>query len=73
MKTEHKITLLKRGLRQCKLDHLTIVTDQIKGNRFAIAEEKENSLDIKTDFMTFIELDSYIMGYYTAIINKFKR
>lgn len=44
-----------------------ITTDQVTGKRFAVAEFGEpGSVNIKSNFMTFKEIESYLFGVYAV-------
>ena len=47
-----------------------IVTDQIRGKTFAIAERTGETLSVKTNFMTYEEMDAYFFGVIDAKFNK---
>ena len=46
-----------------KNENLFIKTDEIKGNRFSIAEKQENnSIATKSNFMSYNEINCYFFG-----------
>lgn len=44
-------------------------SDARLGQRFAIAVKTENSVNIKTEFMTYDEMNCFINGYQRALNN----
>ncbi|MGZ9736575.1 hypothetical protein [Flavobacterium sp. GNP002] len=56
---------LTNFLRNCfsKDEKYIIITDQIKGNRFALAEQKEDeSYSTLSNFMKYEEMNCYFFG-----------
>ena len=50
-----------------------ITTDQITGKRFAVAESREpGSVNIKSNFMTFKEMECYLFGVNALTNNTLK-
>jgi len=49
---------------------IIIVTDQILGKTFAIAERTGDTRSVKTNFMTYDEMDAYFFGVIDAKFNK---
>jgi hypothetical protein len=49
---------------------IIIVTDQILGKTFAIAEHIGDTRSVKTNFMTYDEMDAYFFGVIDAKFNK---
>ena len=47
-------------------EDLFIITDQILGKTFAIAERTGDTYLVKTNFMTFNEMDCYFFGVLDA-------
>jgi hypothetical protein len=51
-----------------KNENLFIKTDEIKGNRFAIAEKQENnSISTKSNFMSYQEMNCYFFGVLASL------
>ena len=51
-------------------EDLFIITDQILGKTFAIAERTGDTRSVKTNFMTYNEMDAYFFGVIDAKFNK---
>ena len=64
MTTNKKIESLTKFLRIFSdNENVFIVTDQITGKRFAIAEKNEfNSFDVKSNFMDYKQCEAYLFG-----------
>lgn len=64
MTRDKKIESLTNFLNMVtKNENLFVKTDEIKGKTFAIAEKKENgTLSVKTNFMTYEEMNCYFFG-----------
>lgn len=61
--SEQKEALTNFLNKVTKNENLFIKTDEIKGNRFAIAENQENnSYSTKSNFMSYNEMNCYFFG-----------
>lgn len=47
-------------------ENLFIKIDEITGKRFAIAEKQQNSVDTKTDFMDYKQMECFLFGVMYA-------
>lgn len=62
---ENQKEALTNFLRNCfsKDEKYFIATDQIKGNRFALAEKQENNTcNVLSNFMKYEEMNCYFFG-----------
>lgn len=65
---EEKLEALRNALATYNLDsRYRIVKDQIDGKRFAIADKDERYLNVKSNYMTYEEMNAYFFGYQLAI------
>ena len=66
-----KLEILKMWLcLTTENEDLFIITDQILGKTFAIAERTGDTHSVKTNFMTFNEMDCYFFGVLDAKLKK---
>jgi hypothetical protein len=69
---QEKVNALTNFLRTIsKNENLFITTDQIKGKKFAIAEHTiKQTLIVKTNFMTYEEMNCYFFGVLAVKENR---
>jgi len=71
--SQKKESLLKLLRVSDKYQNYFITTDQITGKRFAVAEfGKPGEVNIKSNFMTFKEMESYLFGVNAVYNNTIK-
>jgi hypothetical protein len=71
--SQKKESLLKLLRVSDKNQYYFITTDQITGKRFAVAEfGKPGEVNIKSNFMTFKEMESYLFGVNAVYNNTLK-
>lgn len=68
------IKILENLLYNCNLPKKYFLKkDEIKGKTFAIASKGENdSVNVHSNFMTFSEMQAYLLGLYDGKKKKFK-
>lgn len=60
---EQKVNALTNFLRNVSTNEkLFITTDEIKGKTFAVAEKTGGTRSIKSNFMTYEEMNAYFFG-----------
>jgi hypothetical protein len=47
------------------------ISEDGRSNKFAIAEQLETSIKVKTDFLTYSEMNQFLRGYYYKAENVF--
>ena len=68
---EEKVNALTKFLSMLtKNENLFIKTDEIHGKNFAIAEKQEHGINVKTNFMTYEEMNCYFYGVLAVKENR---